>query len=192
MKTHFTIPNTKYQIPNTRNLVLIGFMGTGKSTVGRLLAARCGMRYCDSDHEIERRIGCSIPEFFATRGEAAFRELEREVIAELSRPRGVVLSTGGGAPLDPANAACLRGGGMVVLLKATPDAILRRVGNTQSRPLLAQAADPRARIEDLLAERDAAYRAAAHCCVETTGRTSADVATSILMLYEATLPGSGE
>jgi shikimate kinase len=171
-----------------RNLVLIGFMGTGKSTVGRQCAARRGLRLYDSDHEIERRAGCSIAQFFASRGEAAFRQLEREVIADLARPRGVVISTGGGVPLDPGNVACLRAGGMVILLKAMPETILRRIGNAQSRPLLAQAADPRARIAELLAERDSAYRSAAHCCVDTTGRTTAEVVSSILMLYDATAP----
>jgi shikimate kinase len=171
-----------------RNLVLIGFMGTGKSTVGRQCAARRKVRFCDSDHEIERRAGCSIAQLFATQGEIAFRQLEREVIADLAHPRGMVLATGGGVPLDPRNAACLRAGGLVVLLKAAPEVILRRIGHAHSRPLLAQAPDPRARIMELLAEREEAYRAAAHCCVDTTGRSTADVVTSILMLYEATAP----
>jgi len=189
VKLHFPTPDTRHPTPATaRNLVLIGFMGTGKSAVGRMLAARRGLKYLDSDHEIERRAGCSIPEFFAVRGEAAFRQLESDVIADLARPHGVVLSTGGGAALDPANAACLRAGGLVVLLRATPDVILRRVGNAQNRPLLANAPDPRVRIQELLAERDNAYRTAAHCCVDTTDRVTGDVAASILLLYDATSP----
>jgi shikimate kinase len=171
-----------------RNLVLIGFMGTGKTTIGRHCAARRGVRLYDSDHEIERRAGCSIPHLFAARGEATFRELERDVIADLSRPRGVVLSTGGGVPLDAQNAACLRAGGLVILLKAAPEVILRRIGNAQSRPLLAQSSDPRARIAELLEEREEAYRTAAHCCVDTTGRTTAELVSAILMLYDATAP----
>ena len=171
---------------DSRNLVLIGFMGTGKSTVGRILAAQRRLRYRDTDYEIERRAGCSIADFFATRGEAAFRQLERDVIADLARPRGIVLATGGGAALDPVNAACLRAGGLVVLLRATPDAILRRVGDTRNRPLLAESSDPQATIRELLEQRDPAYREAAHCSVETTNRVMSDVAASVLMLYDAT------
>ena len=134
-----------------RNLVLIGFMGTGKTTIGRLCAERLGYRFRDSDTEIESRIGCSIAQYFSQKGEAAFREIEREVIAELAEESDQVISTGGGVVLDPENAMRLREGGWVVLLQATPDAILARVGDTRSRPLLANAADPLARIEELLA-----------------------------------------
>src|SRR5947207_704151 len=124
-----------------RNLALIGFMGTGKTTVGRLCAAQLGYDFYDSDTVIEARAGCSIARFFAEHGEAAFRQREREVIAELAAMPGRVIAAGGGAALDPDNMGCLRATGLVVLLTASPEAILSRVGNAQTRPLLAGAPD---------------------------------------------------
>jgi len=170
-----------------RNLVLIGFMGSGKSTIGRICAARMRSRFIDSDHEIERRTDCSIAELFEGEGEAAFRVREREMITELSGMDSVVIATGGGAILDPVNAANLRAGGFVVLLHAEPDIILRRVGNGRTRPLVAAAHDPQAFILDLMALRMPHYRAAAHCQVETTDKPPQTVAAEVLRLYQATL-----
>jgi shikimate kinase len=166
-----------------RNLVLIGFMGTGKSTIGRICAARLGFAFRDSDRVIEQRTGCSIPELFAAKGEAAFRQLEREVIAELATMPDLVIATGGGAPLEPENAARLRDGGTVVLLTATPDVILKRVGNARSRPILAAAPDPRRRILELLEERAARYAQVAHHRVDTTDRPPKAVAAEIIALF---------
>ena len=167
-----------------RNLVLIGFMGTGKSTLGRLCAAELGYSFCDSDHILEARAGCSIAELFEREGEAAFRERERQVIAELAATSGLVIATGGGAVLDGGNAARLRETGLLVLLTASPDAILKRVGRSRTRPLLANAPSPRARVEELLAERMPVYRRAAHCQVETGSRPPRAVAQQIVMLYQ--------
>lgn len=170
-----------------RNLVLIGFMGCGKTTLGRLCAAHLGYTFRDIDHIIEAEAGCSVAELFARVGESQFRQKEREVIADLCVTSGLVIATGGGAVLDPLNRENLRRNGLVVLLHASPDLILRRVGNARTRPLLANAPDPRARIEELLEQRLPLYRAAAHCQVDTNGRSSRDVVQQIMMLYELTI-----
>lgn len=138
-------------------VVLTGFMGTGKTTVGRLLADRLGWRFVDTDAVIESRHG-AIPDIFATRGEAAFRSFERDVAAELAREHDLVIATGGRLMLDPDNAAALEAGGRVFCLTAQPQEILRRVAGEDGseRPLLA-VVDRRNRIIDLLAERSAGY-----------------------------------
>jgi shikimate kinase len=159
-------------------LVLAGFMGTGKTAVGRILARRLGVPFGDTDAWIEAREGATIAAIFATRGEAAFRTLEREALRALTRvPRGVV-ATGGGAIVDPENRAHLRAWGTLVCLDATPEAILARVGDRPDRPLLA-GPDRLDRIRRLRAERAAAY-ADVDVRVDTTGRTPAEVAGLIL------------
>jgi shikimate kinase len=158
-------------------------MGTGKSTIGRMCAARLGYAFRDSDRVIEQRAGCTIPELFAEKGEAVFRQMEREVIAEMAATPELVIATGGGAPLDPENAARLRDGGTVVLLTATPEVILKRVGNARSRPMLAAAPDPRRRILELLDERAPRYEQIAHHRVDTTDRSPKAVAAEIIALF---------
>jgi shikimate kinase len=145
-------------------------MATGKSTLGRLCAARLGYAFRDSDAVIEAAVGSSIPSFFAEQGEAAFRQKEREVIAELAAKSGQVIATGGGVVLDAANVTNLRATGRVLLLVASPETILQRVGDAQSRPLLATAPDPLAHIESLLAERFPHYARAAHHQIEIADR----------------------
>lgn len=168
---------------NGRNLVLIGFMGTGKSSVGRLCAQRLGYTFRDSDAVIEEHIGCAIPQFFTEQGEEAFRRIEHEVITELAAASGLVIATGGGAVMNENNVAALRSTGCVVLLTATPIVILRRVGNTRSRPLLASASDPLARIKELLAAREPFYTSAAHIQVNTSLMTREVAADKIVELY---------
>lgn len=165
------------------NLVLIGFMGTGKSTIGKLCADRLGYGYFDSDAVIEAQAGCSITQLFARQGEAAFRSLEKQVLAALSARSDVVIATGGGAVQDPENATTLRANGRIVLLTATPECILARIHDAATRPLLANAPDPHARIAALLAEREAAYRRAAHHGIDTTDRTPEAVAEDVLAWY---------
>jgi shikimate kinase len=167
-----------------RNLVLIGFMGTGKSTVGRRCARRLGYTFTDSDKVIEEKAGCTIPELFTAEGEAAFRERERAVIAELAATPGLVIATGGGAILNPENVANLRATGLVILLTATPDALLRRVGHRRNRPLLASASDPRARIVELLTAREPLYKNAAHHTVDTTSRSLEEVVAKVLEIFD--------
>lgn len=161
------------------NVVLTGFMGTGKSTVGRLLAERTGRAFVDTDAIVEERHG-PIPEIFVTHGEDAFRRFEREVAAELADLDGLVIGTGGRLLLDPVNAEALGGSGRVFCLTASVDTILRRVapdGAAAGRPLLA-GADARQRITALLAERAEGY--ARFEQVDTDGRSPVEVADEIL------------
>lgn len=139
------------------NVVLTGFMATGKSTIGRLLARALGYEWVDTDAVIEAKHG-PIPEIFMAEGEQAFRQLERDLAAELAGRDGLVISTGGGMMLDPANRAVLGGSGRVFCLTAEPGEILSRVEGQDGppRPLLSGGA-PSARIEELLAERVEAY-----------------------------------
>jgi 3-dehydroquinate synthetase/shikimate kinase len=141
------------------NVVLTGFMGTGKTTVGRLLADDLGYEFVDTDALIEQRHG-PIPAIFAARGEAAFRAIEREVAAELAGRRRLVVATGGRMMLDPANVRVLSANGRILCLVATPDEVFERVAgdrSTDDRPLLA-VPDPRRRIVELMSERDPDYR----------------------------------
>ena len=170
-------------VRRARNLVLIGFMGTGKSTVGKMCAKRLGYAFCDSDAVIEERVGCTIPELFATQGEAVFRQKEREVIAELALTPNLVIATGGGVVMDAENVANLRAEGLVILLRATPEVILKRVGDARSRPLLAVGSDPQARIEELLSLRAEQYERAAHLRLDTTDRSVPEIVTEAVRLY---------
>jgi shikimate kinase len=143
------------------NVFLIGMMGAGKSTVGRLLARQCGLEFIDCDRELEARTGVTIATMFEVEGEEAFRRREAALLDELTLRPGVVLGTGGGVVLCAENRARLRSRGLVIYLEATLDEILRRTQNDRSRPLL-QAADRRARIEELLAQRRGLYESTAH------------------------------
>jgi shikimate kinase len=165
-----------------KNIVLVGFMGTGKSAVSAEIAHLRGMECIESDEEVVRRAGMSIPEIFAAHGEAYFRDLESEVLRELSGRREVVISTGGGAVLRDGNVAALRSGGLVVCLDAGAEEIYARTRTCTNRPLL-QVEDPLGRIRELLAARRPHYERA---CVEpgffiaTEGRTPREVAGEIL------------
>ena len=162
-----------------RRIFLVGPMGAGKSTIGRLLARRTGLEFLDSDREIEARSGVDIPTIFDFEGEAGFRQRERAMIDELSRRDGIVLATGGGAVLDPGNRAHLSARGLVVYLATPIDEQLRRTRHDQRRPLL-QAGDRRATLERLQRERDPLYRATAALVMETDGRRSASTADHLL------------
>lgn len=154
-------------------------MGAGKTTIGRQLADMLGWQFVDSDHEIEARTGADIPWIFDIEGEEGFRQREETVINELTQRRHIVLATGGGAVLREANRRHLRERGTVIYLETPVERSLERTARDPHRPLL-QTADPRARLEALLAERDPLYRAVAHH-VMTTERTSArEVAKHLL------------
>ena len=166
-----------------RNLVLIGFSFTGKSTVARLLARRLHWRAVDTDRAIRERTGQTPQEIFASQGEDAFRRIEREVVADLCRGQRQVIATGGGAPIDRENHQRLFDGNLVILLDAKPETILSRLMNSASgetRPML-QAPDPLDRIRRLKAERDPIYRAA-HLVIETERLAPAESAELICRL----------
>ena len=152
--------------PKNNNIFLVGLMGAGKTTIGRQLARKLGMRFVDSDHEIEARTGASIPWIFEIEGEPSFRRREADVIRELTAHGGLVLATGGGAVLNPASRALLAERGTVIYLRASIGSILQRTSHDKNRPLL-QTADPRAKLEELLAQRDPLYREIADLVIDT-------------------------
>ena len=140
-----------------RAVVLVGMMGSGKSSVGRRLASRLGMSFIDADAEIETAARMTIPEIFEQRGEAEFREGEKRVIARiLATQAPVVLATGGGAFMNADTRARVRELGISVWLKAEPDVLMRRVRKRSNRPLL-QTADPEGTLRAMLAQRDPVY-----------------------------------
>ncbi len=165
------------------NIVLVGFMGTGKSSVARALARSEALTFTDMDDVLVARAGKPIPRIFTEDGEPHFRALERHLVRELAAQAGRVIATGGGIVLNPANIADYSATGLVVCLTATVDTILARVGRDTNRPLLA-APDKRARILELLAARQPLYDAIP-CQVATDGRTVAEVAARIRALYHA-------
>lgn len=164
-----------------KNIVLIGFMGSGKSTVGRELHQRLGYPWIDTDHLIEQRQRKSISAIFAESGEEAFREMETCLLEELSEPDAPrrIISTGGGIIGRERNRSLLRGLGYVVWLHAPTSVILERTSKNRDRPLL-QTEDPVARIEALLAVRKPWYAETAHLKVETAGLDCGELATGIL------------
>lgn len=141
------------------NLYLVGFMGTGKTTVGRGLAQRLRMTCLDVDTEVERAAGVSIAEIFEREGEEAFRRRERDFITSGHPSTGCIISCGGGLVMQPGMIAELRRRGVVIALTATPETILRRTQSNRNRPLL-NVEDPAARIREMLAQREPIYRQA--------------------------------
>jgi shikimate kinase len=139
---------------------LIGMMGAGKSTIGRLLASQLQFEFVDADRELEARSGVPIPTIFEIEGEGGFRKREAALLDELTQRPRIVLATGGGAILDPGTRDLLKQRGLVIYLRASIDEILRRTRHDRSRPLL-QTADPRTRIDELLAQREPLYAATA-------------------------------
>lgn len=162
---------------------LVGMPGSGKSTVGRHLARRLGVPFEDSDHVIEQRIGGPIKDFFAREGEAAFRDLEQTVIAELARRGDGVLATGGGTVLREANRRALREAGVVIYLRSSPESLWRRLRNDRKRPLL-QVDDPLAKLRELYEARDPLYMEAARFVIETGRPTVPALVGKILMQLE--------
>jgi shikimate kinase len=165
--------------PAERHLVLVGLMGAGKSTVGRRCAARLERDFVDTDDVVERLAGMPIPEFFASAGEARFRALERDAVADVcASPTPLVVACGGGTVLDPDNRRRINASGFVVWLQATVDVLTDRCGDGRDRPLLA--GNPRAALTRLLALREPAYKAIADIAVDTNGRDVDVVATEVL------------
>jgi shikimate kinase len=159
-------------------IVLIGFMGTGKSVVGCRLAERLGLSFVDVDHAIEEAAGMAIPEIFASEGESGFRRRERDLIASLATRRDCVIAAGGGAVLDPENVRNLRAGALTVCLQAEPTVILGRIGADAQRPLL-RTPDRLARIRELLEQRAPAY-GQADLTLETSGSDVEEIVDRIV------------
>jgi len=163
-----------------RSLVLIGFMGSGKSSVGRELAKRWNFRFVDTDAMIRHKYDLSIPDIFAKYGEDFFREAEYEALARLRGIRSTVIATGGGIVIQPRNLPLLRALGPVVWLCADQDTILDRVGKSTHRPMLNQA-NPEESVARLLKERAPLYHRAADLRIETSGLTHREVADRIVL-----------
>ncbi|MGH1462269.1 MAG: shikimate kinase AroK [Neptuniibacter sp.] len=161
------------------NVYLIGPMGAGKSTIGRLLSQELNLEFVDSDKEIETKAGADIPWIFDVEGEAGFRDREESVIKELSNLNEIVLSTGGGAVIREANRSILKGGGIVVYLNTSVTQQLERTARDKNRPLL-QTDDPGAILEALMAERHPLYLETADIIVKTDGRHPKTVASEIV------------
>ena len=172
------------QSDQVRNIILVGFMGSGKSSVGRALNRRCGWPRVDADDAIVSRAGKPIAGIFRDSGEEAFRELERTVMKDLCGESGRIISGGGGSFIDDENRRVMLEGGTVFYLSARPETIHRRVTrgnpNAPARPLLA-GRDPLERIKDLLAQRAPAY-SQAHHTIETDQLTPGQVAEAILKI----------
>ena len=161
------------------NLFLVGFMGSGKSTVGQQLANELGKEFVDCDRVLEDRTGVNIPYIFDIEGEEGFRRREAAVLRELAARRGIVLATGGGVVGCSENRSVLAANGFVVYLHAPADLLFQRTARDRNRPML-HAADPRARIDELLAVREPLYRAVADLVVETGRRGSRRVVQEIV------------
>ncbi len=161
---------------------LVGMPGSGKSTVGRHVARHLGLAFVDTDHRIEQRIGCSIRAYFELHGEAAFRDIEADVINQVTcdREAGVV-ATGGGAVLRDGNRAALRERTQVCSLRSTPEDLARRLRHDTHRPLLPGSTDPLKRLRALYQERDPLYRRCAHFVIET-GRPSVHTLVSMVLM----------
>jgi shikimate kinase len=166
---------------NRPNIALIGFMGTGKSTVGQLVAEQLGFRFVDTDHLIEERAGKPITQIFQESGEAAFREVERRLLSEMSRWTRTVIATGGGLAAQPGNLEELKKSALVVCLWASPETIWERTRHQSHRPLL-KAPDPAARIRELLAAREPYYRQA-DLLIRSDQRAARQVAQQIIHHY---------
>lgn len=163
---------------------LVGMPGGGKSTVGRSLSRQAGMRFVDSDTEIEKQLGESIRSFFDREGEARFRDVEQSVIADLLQRTGdMVLATGGGVVLREANRQALRQQSTVLYLRSTPEELFRRLRHDTQRPLL-QVKDPLQKLRELYVQRDPLYRSTAHYTIEVGRPSVATLVNMVLMQLE--------
>ena len=173
-----------------QNIALIGFMGTGKSSVGRLLAQHLHFKFVDTDEMIESLAGRSISQIFAQAGEDVFRGIERQVVAELAKAQRTVISTGGGLAANTENLTSLKTHALVVCLWASPDVIWGRVHAQTHRPLL-QGADPMQKIRDLLAKREPFYKQA-DVLVNTEMRSIKEVVQHVLHQFQIARTASAQ
>ncbi len=165
-----------------KHLILIGFMGCGKSAVSRELSRMLGRKCLDTDERIEREQGRAVSRIFAEDGEACFRRLETRLLEQMAEEREpLVISTGGGMAIQPQNPPLLAALGDVVYLKVKAQTVLERLKDDDTRPLL-QGADKRLKVEELLAGREPLYERAAGFTVETDGKTPEQVAREIIQI----------
>ncbi len=163
-----------------KNIVLIGFMGTGKTAVGELLSKKLGRDFLELDEIIEKKEHTSIREIFEEKGEEYFRKLEKETVKETVDKKGVIISAGGGAVLDDENFKNLKENGILICLEASVDVILKRTKLRKTRPLL-NVPDPRKNIEELLKKRSPYYKKA-DFCINTVNLTIEEIVNKILEL----------
>ncbi len=167
------------EFPRAENIVLIGLMGSGKSTVGRFVARLLGFQFADTDHMIVNRAGCSIPEIFAREGEAGFRKRESAVLRELLGSRRHVIATGGGIITQPVNLPLLRHLGFITWLEAGTDLLVRRTPSNNDRPLLRGEEPPRVKLERLIQERGPIYKSLADLRIQTDDLTQEESAYGV-------------
>ena len=165
----------------TQNIIFVGPMGAGKTTIGKQLARELGRPFFDSDREIEERTGADIPLIFELEGEEGFRRREKAVIADLTQKQGIVLATGGGAVLDPENRDQLREHGFVIYLSAPLEQLINRTAKDRGRPLL-QTANPEQKLREILTIRDPLYREVANAVIETNSSAVRNVVKKLLAL----------
>ncbi len=182
MKGIWSKSDTFDAVTAKRNIILTGFMGTGKSEVGKQLAARLNRRFVDTDELIEQEEGMSIAQLFAEKGEGYFREREKQMVARVCQEEGVVIATGGGAIINEENSTRMKASGVVICLTATPEVIFQRVQTDETRPLL-RGGEPQTRIRTLLSARAEAY-AKADVTIDTSHMSVNEVVQAVLGVWE--------
>lgn len=163
------------------NIYLTGFMGCGKTTVGKELSMKLHRPLLDMDKMIEDKAGCSIKEIFASEGETHFRQLETDVLKEIEGMSHQIVSTGGGAVLKEENRESMQAGGRVVFLHASAEHLMKHLKNDKNRPLL-QVEDPEAAIREMLTERESYYLSAANLIIQATGKTIMEIVDEIVSM----------
>ena len=170
---------------NSNNVVLVGPMGSGKTTIGRRLAREMNREFFDTDYEIIDKTGVTIEHIFDIEGEEGFRRRESEILKDLCNMSNVVLATGGGIVLKPENRVLLKKSGMVFYLSSSIEQLLRRTAKSKTRPLLEQSLDREKTIRDLVSDRDELYRDVASSVIDTTGKKLNEVVSIIKQEIES-------
>lgn len=168
-------------IDEAKNIVLIGLMGSGKSTIGRTIAKKLGRRFIDTDRLIERKTGKTVAEIFDGEGESAFRKIERETIKKISQYIGIVIATGGGALKEIENFKFLKESGWIIALYASPSTLYQRIAGKRIRPLLLNQEDPVKKLEEVFNERKNAY-AMADFQISTENKNINQIADEVIDL----------